>query len=144
MGYLLEKTWLSIFNYKKNNKNYIDLNVNDYLTYETNLIIKNNTIKFNIFNINCFIYMNIYIDYKKYNLYIDKNNISIVKQIRLKEDYLQNNILIQEVLKDMNNVEFKISLHKNIIQILGNNVLLFEYKFNYNVNQITYSMIFDL
>mgnify|MGYP000014370442 FL=1 len=144
MGYLLEKTWLLIFNYKKNNKNYIDLNVNDYLLYETNLIIKNNSINFNIFNINCYIYMDIYIDNNRYILHINKTNITLLKKIILFDNKIKLNNTIQELLKDMSNLEVNISLHKNTIKITGNDIILLEYNFEYNVNNLTYAIIYSL
>jgi len=39
-GLFLEKLWLVIFNYKKHNKNYINLKINDYPFYKYNLTIK--------------------------------------------------------------------------------------------------------
>ena len=143
LGYFLEKTWLLIFNYKKNNKNYLDLNVNDYLFYETNMIIKNNTINFNIFKIifneTNNIFLHIYIDNVKYLLYIKKTIIIFYKQQLLIEKYINN-----DILKDMDYTIINISLQKNIIKITGNNVLLLEYTFNYNINKITDVILYDL
>ena len=64
-GLMLEQLWLVIFNYKKNNKNYLDLDVKDYLISESNLIIKNNNIKFKFLYLNK-LYIVFYIDKIKY------------------------------------------------------------------------------
>ena len=46
----LEKLWLLIFNYKKNNKHYIPLKIKDYLIFDKKLIIdKDNSVHFKIF-----------------------------------------------------------------------------------------------
>jgi len=141
---MLEKLWLLIFNYKKYNKNYVDLKINDYLLYETDLIIRNNTIRFKILNLNCNIYMNIYIDNKKYNLSITKNRILLILNKILVDNKIKLDENIQEALKDMNNLEINISLHNNILKITGNNTILLDFKFNYNVNKLTYVILFDI
>ena len=135
LGYLLEKTWLLIFNYKKYNKNYIDLNVNDYLPFETNCIIINNSIKFNMFNISFTgSYMHVYIDNIKYNIYIFRK---FVKFNNIDYDF-------NYIIKDMINLTVIITLNNNILNININNNDIFTYKFKNNLNKITYFTIFEL
>ena len=143
-GFALEKLWLLIFNYKKNNKNYIDLNVKDYLTYNYDLVIKNNIIKFKIFIIYCQIYLELYIDNKKYIIMLSRYIIFFKdSQILYKYDPFLNTS-IQNALKDMSNVEINISLNNNILKIIGNNIVLIDYKFNKKVNKINNAKIIDL
>jgi hypothetical protein len=144
-GLFLEKLWLLIFNYRKNNKNYIDLNVKDYLSYDQDLVVKNNLIKFKLYVIYCQIYIEFYIDTIKHVLSISK------EQFYLKDI---NNTLykykprldkhIQNALKDMNNIEINILLNNNMLKVSGNNILLIEYKFQKKVNKINSAKILGL
>jgi hypothetical protein len=128
-GLFLEKLWLLIFNYKKNNKNYIDLDVKDYLTFDKDLIIKNNTIKFEMFIIFCQIYIEIQIDSELYFLYISRPRIYLKNKDKTlyKYDPRLNN-LIQNAIKDMSNVSVVIKLDNNMFEVTTNNILLFKYK----------------
>ena len=144
-GLFLEKLWLLIFNYRKNNKNYIDLNVKDYLSYDQDLVIKNNLIKFKLFVIYCQIFIEFYIDNIKHVLsfsrdkfYLKDLNITLYKyNARLDKP-------IQNVLKDMSNIEINILLNNNILKVIGNNILLHEYKFKNKVNKINSAKILGL
>jgi hypothetical protein len=143
-GLVLEKFWLLIFNYKKYNKNYIDLKINDYLLYETNLFIKNNTINFKIFNYSCYIYLNLYIDNNIYKVKITNDTILLNLNKILSIQDVKTNNNIQNALKDMNNLEINISLKNDILKIYGNKVILLDYKFNYKLNNIKYSILFNI
>jgi hypothetical protein len=168
-GLFLEKLWLLIFNYKKNNKNYIDLNIDDYKIFDKELTInylnnmnkrnninkpnninKRNNIKsiinFELFIIYCEVFINLYIDNKLYKIFFSRAKISFKDQHnnKLVHYYPLNNINIQEVLKDMSNINVKIVLHKNELVLNVNNLELIKYKFKYNLNKITNAKIISL
>jgi hypothetical protein len=132
-GLFLERLWLTIFNYKKYNKNYLHLKVKDYLLENKNLIIKNNIGNFKYFNIYCQLFLNITLDDTIYNLYISKLNIYLKK----KKDYnvLYNieskyNKNIKDSLKDKMNYDILIELNNNILKISINNKTFIEYNFD--------------
>jgi len=145
-GQFLEKLWLVIFNYKKNNKNYIDLNIKDYLTYDTGLKVKNNNnINFKLFNIYCQLYIEIKLDNVSYDMFISRYKITFKQSNKiLVKNAVRLNNNIQEALKDMTNLEINILLHNNILQVTGNNTLLINYKFNKSIHKITYGKIYAL
>jgi hypothetical protein len=144
-GLFLEKLWLLIFNYRKNNKNYIDLNVKDYLTHDQDLVIKNNVIKFKLSIIYCQIYLEMYIDNEIYYLFISRPQIYFKnKDSTLYKYDPRLDKPIQNALKDMNTVDINISLNNNILKVTGNNIVLLEYKFLKKVNKINKSKTLTL
>ncbi len=144
-GLFLEKTWLLIFNYRKNNKHYIDLNVKDYLTHDENLVIKNNSIKFKLSIIYCQIYLEIYIDNEMHNLSISRPQIFFKSDSKLLYKYDPRlDKPIQNALKDMSTIDVNITLNNNVLKVTGNNVLLLEYKFQKKVNKINKAKILTL
>jgi len=72
-GLFLEKLWLVIFNYKKNNK--YCKSVNNYKLFNPKLIIKNNKIDFNIYVIYSQIYIYFNLDNDKWSIYLSKGEI---------------------------------------------------------------------
>jgi hypothetical protein len=145
-GLFLEKLWLLIFNYKKNNKNYIKLKVKDFPIFDKYLIIKNNNIHFKLFIITCQIFIEIYIDNKYYKLYLSRDKISLKnnKNIKLVHNFVRLNKKIQNILKDMTNLDINITLNNNILIVIVNKFKLINYNFNYNVNKITNAKILSL
>ena len=140
-GLFLEKLWLVIFNYKKYNKNYINLKIKDYSIYTYNLIIKHDKFKslvyFKLFNIVSQLFINIIIDNFLYNINITKELIYFKYAKKIK--FFKNNIFdkeFQNIFKFMTNIEIKIELYNNILNILINNFNVLNYKFKYNVNKI--------
>jgi hypothetical protein len=132
-GYFLERLWLVIFNYKKYNKNYINLKVKDYLLQNYEFAIKNNNLKFSYFNVYCQLYMNITIDDTIYNLYISKLNIYFKKKKDFTALYTHDSKLnktIKNILKDSENYNVELSLNSNILKIIINNNIIIEYNFN--------------
>jgi hypothetical protein len=132
-GYFLERLWLVIFNYKKYNKNYINLKVKDYLLQNYNLNIKNNIARFSYFNIYCQIYMNVIIDDITYNIYISKLNIYLKKNKDFKLLYTHESKLnknMKNILKDTENYDVIISLENNILKVVINSNIIIEYNFN--------------
>jgi hypothetical protein len=144
-GLFLEKLWLLIFNYRKNNKNYLDLNVKDYLTYDQDLVIKNNSIKFKLSIIYCQIYLEIYIDNEMHNLSISRPMIFFKNENKLLYRYEPRlDKPIQTALKDMSTVDINMSLNNNILKVICNNVVLVEYKFPKKVTKINKAKILTL
>ena len=132
-GYFLERLWLVIFNYKKYNKNYIHLKVNDYLLQKYDLNIKNNIANFSYFNIYCQLYMNITLDNMVYNVYISKINIYFKNKRGFDNLLSLNSKLnknIKSILKDTENYNVVISLENNILKIIINGNIIIEYNFN--------------
>jgi hypothetical protein len=132
-GLFLERLWLVIFNYKKYNKNYIQLKVKDYLLQNYDFAIKNNILKFSYFNIYCQLYINITIDDIIYSIYISKLNIYLKKKKDFKVLYnieSKLNKTMKNILKDSENYNVLISLNNNILKILINNNIIIEYNFN--------------
>ncbi len=149
-GLFLEKLWLLIFNYPKNNKNYLDLNVSDYKIYDVNLPIKNNTINFSMFNIVCQIFIELNINNQYYKFYISRNIITMKddknKKLVHYEPTNNNKIKNKTVLKDMTKVNVKISLKNNEFDVSLNDISLIHYKFNFknNVSKITEAKIMSI
>ena len=141
-GQLLEKLWLVIFNYKKNNKNYIDLNCNDYINYESNLIIKNNTINFKLYIISCNINLEFYINNLLFVLIIDRRFIILKfynkenKGILLYIDDIIFKKNLKNVLKDMSELAIMILFKINSISLHINNILFFNVILKYPINTI--------
>jgi hypothetical protein len=150
-GLFLEKLWLLIFNYKKNNKHYIDLNVCDFDIYDKNLVVKNNSIHFKYFVIYCQIYIelkfnnleeNVCIFISKYNTYILYKKTKIYKNnIRTSE--------LQNILKDMNLITVLIHFRNNIISIFVNEQFILSFNLKnilkeFNENKIISAKIFEV
>lgn len=150
-GLYLEKLWLVIFNYKKYNKNYIKLPAKNFPLFDKNLTIKNNvnggsSIKFKLFNVYAQIFIEIHIDNKYYKLFLSKY-VCILKDDKNKILYVNHsreNKIVQNTLKNMNELSFFINLKNNNLKITVNNNILIDYKFNNKVNNLTLAKIFSL
>ena len=144
-GQFLEKLWLLIFNYRKNNKNYIDINVVDYLTSDKNIPIHNNNISFTIFIIYCQLYSHIIIDNIKYELYISRYRIYLKSNGQtLFKSNVGRDKMIQGLLKDMSNVSFQITLKNNVLNIIANNKILISHNFKHNVKNMSNIILYSL
>lgn len=148
-GQMLEKLWLVIFNYKKHNKNYIDLDVNTNKTFELSLNVKNKTINFKMFLLTQYINLDFNINDIKHFLIIESRDIKFKKNINNKTIFIKDtNILfeknMQNVLKSLTNINVKIIFENRAINVYINNLLFFNYEFNYNITNISEAKIFDL
>ena len=145
-GLFLEKLWLLIFNYKKNNKNYIDLDAKKYILSDYNLNIKNNTINFQIFIIECDIYIDLFIDNIIYNIAIGRKFLILYCNKKLIQRIpIINNKNIQNILKEANIINIIIIFKNNKLVITCNNLLLFNYVINGRLlNKITKATIYNL
>jgi hypothetical protein len=144
-GLFLEKLWLVIFNYKKYNKNYIELKVKDFPIYNYNLKINSNNINIKLFIITCELYLNLIIDGQNYSISISRNIIFLKhnnKTILKYNSVFNKNI--QEAIKDMSYVILIIKLDNNHIIASVNNLIVIDYKFTYKVNKIESAKIFSL
>ena len=148
-GLYLEKLWLVIFNYKKNNKNFISLKIKDFPIYDYDLSIKHKNnesiIKFKLFIISCEVYLNLIIDKQNYTVNIAKDIIFLKHNsktlLKYKPIFDKN---IQNVLKDMSNITVEIKLNKNNFTVLVNDFKLINYIFKHNVHKIESGKIFSL
>ena len=132
-GYFLERLWLVIFNYKKYNKHYTHLKINDHLLKKYELNIKNNIGSFSYFNIYCQLYMNITLDNTIYNVYISKIDIYFKTKRGFDNLLSLNSKLnknIKSILQDTKNYDVIISLENNIFKIIINGNIIIEYNFN--------------
>jgi len=145
-GLFLEKLWLLIFNYKKNNKNYITLYTKDYEIYDKNIKTKNNSILFKIFVITCQIFVQFYIDNKYYKIYISRAKITFKddKNNKLVHYFPRLNQKIQDAIKDMSYITINITLKNNVLILSANKIELINFKFKYNVNNISDAKIFSI
>jgi hypothetical protein len=145
-GLFLEKLWLLIFNYKKNNKNYITLYTKDFEIYDKNIKTKNNSILFKIFVITCQIFVQFYIDNKYYKIYISRAKITFKddKNNKLVHYFPRLNIKIQDAIKDMSYITINITLKNNVLILSANKIELINFKFKYNVNNISDAKIFSI
>jgi hypothetical protein len=144
-GLFLEKLWLVIFNYKKHNKNYINLKVKDFPIYSYDLTIKYNKINnnigsfvsFRLFNISSELYINIVIDNIKYSIIITKHAIYL-KYSKKTKLYI-NTIFdkkFQDIFKYMNYITINIKLENSNLNLAINNLTIINYTFKYIVNKI--------
>jgi hypothetical protein len=78
-GLFLEKLWLVIFNYKKHNKNYIELKYKNYKTIKANLKIKNNEINFKFNMITYQLYCDLVINNDKFYIFITRS-VAVIKK----------------------------------------------------------------
>ena len=144
-GLFLEKLWLVIFNYKKYNKNYINLKVKDFPIYNYNLVVKQNSIHIKLFVITCELYLNLVIDNKNYSISISRNIIflkNIYKTIvKINTTFNKN---IQDKIKDMSYITLSIKLHNNKLVVSTNDLVVIDYQFKHKVNKIENAKIFSL
>ena len=132
-GLYLERLWMVIFNYKKYNKNYLDIKVKDYELQNYELKIKNNTSSFSYFNIYCNLFINIEIDSITYNVFISKYIIYIktVKDSKTLYKYdPKHNKNVENILKNMSKYNVSITFNNNILKISINNNKLIDYYFD--------------
>ena len=128
-GLFLEKLWLLIFNYKKNNKNYKELEGSEYVLKDYELKVINNEIRFKIFIIECDIYMDIYIDDKCYSIGIGRKFLLIfINKKLVKRESIINRKDIQELLKEGSTLDINVNILKGEMRIICNNVELMKYK----------------
>ena len=145
-GLFLEKLWFLIFNYKKNNKNYIELYTKDFKIYDNNIISKNNNIIFKLFIITCQIFIQFYIDNMYYKIYISRSKITFKddKGNKLVHYFPRLNNKIQDSLKDMSFVKINLLLKNNILILTANNTELINYRFKNIVKNMGDAKIFSI
>lgn len=107
----LEKLWLVMFNYMKNNKNYKALKVKDYLLNNYKPKVKNNQALFSYFNIYCQLFITLKIDNSTYNAFISKSGIYVKNNETRKVVYMYNFQYNKKNIKQ----------NKNIISYLQDN-----------------------
>ena len=118
-GLLLERLWLSIFNYQKYNKLYKKLNSKDYSIQYYNVKIKNNIGSFNIDTL-LPLYILLLIDNIKYILIIGYKSIFLKKN----DKQIYNTNFKKEILdKKDNSIEIKLD---NKLYLTVNNILCCE------------------
>ena len=144
-GLFLEKLWLLIFNYKKHNKNYINLKVKDFPIYNYNLTVKQNIIDIKVFVITCELYLNLIMDNQNYSINISRNVIFLKHYnktiLKINTTFNKN---IQEALKDMSYITINIKLHNNRLITSANDLVVINYQFKHKVNKIDSAKIFSL
>jgi len=139
-GLFLEKLWLVMFNYMKNNKHYKVLKVKDFLLQNYNLTIKNNSLaSFSYFNVYCQLFMKITIDNSTYNAFISKGGIYLKNNETRKLIYIHNfqhnkkninkNIELFNILQDNKEYNVKIEYINQILKIyINDNLVIQTYK----------------
>ena len=144
-GLFLEKMWLLIFNYKKHNKNYINLKVKDFPIYNYNLTVKDNLINIKLFVITCELYLNLIMDNQNYSISISRNIIFLKHYnktiLKINTTFNKN---IQNKIKDMSYITLSIKLHNNSLIISTNDLVIINYQFKHNINKINSAKIFSL
>jgi hypothetical protein len=145
-GQMLEKLWLVIFNYKKYNKNYIDIDVNTNKNIEYNIIVKNNSIKFKIYLIALYLNIEFYINNILHSIDVNRRFISFKKYINnktilVKVDDIYLSVMHQKILTAMTEIICKISFNNSDIEFYINNFLFFKFNLNCKNNNITKSKI---
>ena len=135
-GLFLERLWMLIFNYKKYNKNYLAIKSNEYAVTTQNLIVKNNVINFNYFNIYCQLYINLTLDNTQYTIYISKLEIYLKKKEKNYSTILYNleskqDKNIKKILKDEIDYNVLIDLKNNILKLTINNNIIINIKVNH-------------
>ena len=90
-------------------------------------------------------YFEIIIDNIKYELFISRYKIYLksIGQTLFKSNVGRDKI-IQELLKDMSNINFQITLKNNILNIITNNKILILHKFKHNVKNMSNIIIYSL
>jgi hypothetical protein len=145
-GLFLEKLWLVIFNYKKNNKNYESINVKNYPIFDSELNIKNNSIDFKLFSVVTNIFCLLVINKIKFTLQIARYLIYLKangkKYYYKKYDEISKEIL--NLLKDYTKQNININIIKNNILVVSiNNKEIFNIKIMNNAN-LEKAIIYDL
>lgn len=145
-GLFLEKLWLLIFNYRKNNKNYVDLNVKDYINQDKKIIIVKNQLYIHLKIIVCQIFLNINIDNIIYNIYLSRYRIYLKKnvKIRLYDAKPIGNIKYPKILNNDFNANIYAILKDNRLIIKINNFIVIDYKFNHRVQNMISAKIFSI
>jgi hypothetical protein len=137
--------WLLIFNYKKHNKNYINLKVKDFPIYNYNLTVKDNLINIKLFVITCELYLNLIMDNQNYSISISRNIIFLKHYnktiLKINTTFNKN---IQNKIKDMSYITLSIKLHNNSLIISTNDLVIINYQFKHNINKINSAKIFSL
>jgi hypothetical protein len=149
-GFILEKLWLVIFDYKKYNKNYIPIKIEDIPIYDVDLKVKNNNIHFKLFQPVLQVYLELFIDnqiYKlaiiyKFILFKSKSKNKTLLKILLNENY--HNKKIKKLFTTSNDLDIQIELKNNNFIVFLNNVKIINYHFKYNVNNINSAKIFTI
>ena len=153
-GLFLEKLWLVIFNYMKNNKNYKPLKVKDYLIENYKLKIKNNSLaQFSYFNIYCQLFIKITLDKSTYNLFIAKNGIYLknnetrkiifIYNFQHNKNNIKRNKELINILQDNTEYNVKIEFINKLLYIyINDNLIIQTYKLNHN--QLTGVEVFDM
>ena len=118
-GLLLERLWLSIFNYQKNNKHYIELASKDYKIEFNELIVNNNKINLNIIT-PLQVYFLLYIDDQEYILIIGFYGIFLRKNRSSFKKHLPD----IKILKENQTNNIKIILHDKLKVIVNNKVYM--------------------
>jgi hypothetical protein len=149
-GLFLERLWLTIFNYKKYNKNYIPLKVKDYKLENYTIIAKNNMCNFSYFNIYCNLYVSALLDNHEYSLFISKYLIYMksmkTNNILYKYD-AKNDKKIESILKNKTQYNIIIELNNNILKMSVNNNTLIDFNFNsikLKHNKLNKIMVYDI
>jgi hypothetical protein len=151
-GLFLERLWMVIFNYKKYNKNYLSIKPNEYEVSTKNIVVKNNVINFNYFNIYCQLYINITIDNIQYAIYISKLDIFFKKKESNISTILYNleskrDKTIKKILKDETDYNVLITLKNNNLKLTINNNIIINYDFNkikVNHKTIKSAIVYDM
>lgn len=135
LGFILERLWLVIFNYKKYNKNYLSLKVKDYKSKNIKLKLTNNKAHFEVYIFNCYLYFELMIDKICYMLTITKTNISLKKN-------KQKLIIIDNTIDDEQLLNIQIILIKNNLKLYINNKNILDYIIN--CKKINNIILFDI
>ena len=139
------RNWRLKVNYKKNNKNYINIKDKNFPIYSYDLTIKYNKINnnigsfvsFRLFNISSELYINIVIDNIKYSIIITKHAIYL-KYSKKTKLYI-NTIFdkkFQDIFEYMNYITINIKLENSNLNLTINNLTIINYTFKYIVNKI--------
>ena len=132
-GLFLERLWLTIFNYKKYNKNYIPLKVKDYKLENYTITAKNNICNFSYFNIYCNLYVTALLDNQEYSLFISKYLIymkNLKNNNTLYKYDAKHDKKIETILKNKTDYKIVVELNNNILKMSINNNKLIEFNFN--------------
>lgn len=137
-GYIIERLWLSIFNYQKYSKNYLKINADKYTIYNKELKIKDNSLDFNVLLYN-YIYLNIFINSERYKLTIYNEKI-ILSNSNDNETIIFNNS-VKNKIKNKLHVQIKI-VNEKIFIIINKLLLLKKNTFSTLKKCIIYDMLF--
>jgi len=131
-GMLLEKLWLMIFNYKKNNKFFTSMK--DYPLFIYNLNSNNNEIKFEFISKCSQLYFSLNINNIIYNIAISKEYIylknkyeKLIKIIPKLNKKIEG--ALKDALKDESKITINLGISKNRLYVFCNSVLCLEHQF---------------